>query len=308
MIFRPLNLFGFLAAATAGLHLYQTKHEVALLDRELRGLGRQIEEAQDRTMALNAEWAWLNEPDRLRGAAQRHLGLEQMQPGQFVRVQDLDRRLPAPVPYAGPATLFSGKEPVAGAGVIRLALLPRNPTGEGAPPMQMVATVPPQPIPERPRAPSASASASVLPDPAPPPPPLMNRSPLGLNSAQAQTLQGVALPAEPALPRGLPPRYGTKAAIPGAHRVPPLNGVHAAAPAPRSVPRPLMPQVGAAPAARAVPAPLAPMPRQVAPPVQIAERTTAIVAPGSGIAGGSALGGRGSLPPPVPYGGAAGLR
>ena len=304
MIFRPLNLFGFLAAATAGLHLYQTKHEVALLDRELRGLGRQIEETQDRTMALNAEWAWLNEPDRLRGTAQRHLGLEQMQPGQFVRVQDLDRRLPGPVPFTGPATLFSGKAPPASGGPIQLALLPRNPTGEAAPPLQIVATAPPLPIPERPREPSAPALA----DPAPPPPPLMNRSPLGLNSAQAQTLQDVVLPAEPALPRGLPPRYGTKAGAPGAHRAPPANGVHAATSPPRPVPRPVVPQFGAAPAARAVPAPLAPVPRQVAPPVQIAERATAVVAPASGIAGGSALGGRGSLPPPVPYGGAAGLR
>ena len=168
----------------------------------------------------------------------------------------------------------------------------------------MVATVPPQPIPERPREPPASA----LPDPAPPPPPLINRSPLGLNSAQAQTLQGVVLPAEPALPRGLPPRYINKLGASGAHRLPPVGSAHAAVPVPRSVPRPVGPQIGAAPAPRSVTVPMAPALRQVAPPLQIAERAPQIVVPGPAVAGGSALGGRGSLPPPVPYGGAAGLR
>ena len=94
MIFRPLSLCTFLAAAFAGLHLYQSKHEVALLDRELRGIARQIDEANDRSQALQAEWAWLNEPERLRGVAQRHLQLEPMQPTQFLRLNEAERRLP----------------------------------------------------------------------------------------------------------------------------------------------------------------------------------------------------------------------
>ena len=94
MIFRPLSLCTFLAAALAGLHLYQSKHEVALLDRELRGIARQIDEANDRSQALQAEWAWLNEPERLRGVAQRHLQLEPMQPAQFLRLNEAERRMP----------------------------------------------------------------------------------------------------------------------------------------------------------------------------------------------------------------------
>ena len=48
MIFRPLSLCTFLAAAFAGLHLYQSKHEVALLDRELRGIARADRRGQRR--------------------------------------------------------------------------------------------------------------------------------------------------------------------------------------------------------------------------------------------------------------------
>ncbi len=306
MIFRPLNLFGFLAAATAGLHLYQTKHEVALLDRELHGLVRQAEETQGRTMALNAEWAWLNEPDRMRGVAQRHLGLDPMQPSQFVRLQELERRLPAAVPYAGPATLFSGKEPRPSAGPIDIALLPRNPAAAVPPPADapakaklpgMLALRPPEPSP-----PPLSPVADMAPLAASPDTPsLIPRLPGVIKGAQAQPLRSIELPAEPALPRGLPPRYGTGRG----------NGAFVQRAAPVSppavvmkpVPRHTPPPMSSPMVARPVPSLAAPAVRPVAPPTQIADVAMAPPRAVPPALGGSALGGRGSLPPPVPYGG-----
>ncbi|WP_456305112.1 cell division protein FtsL, partial [Crenalkalicoccus roseus] len=136
---RPLTLVTMVAAMGAGLHVYQTKHEVALLDRELRGIVRAIEEANERSLALQAEWAWLNEPERLRQAAQRHLQLEPMQPAQFLRLADLERRLPAVVAYEGPPALFAAREapPEPEGGV--LALLPREA------PVQLAAAAAPKP-------------------------------------------------------------------------------------------------------------------------------------------------------------------
>ncbi len=46
---RPLTLVSLLAAGGAGLYLYQVKHSVSLLDRELRDVRRQIEAARERT-------------------------------------------------------------------------------------------------------------------------------------------------------------------------------------------------------------------------------------------------------------------
>ena len=140
MIFRPLTTLGFVAASLAGLHLYQTKHEVALLDRELRSIGKQIEDAKDRTQALQAEWAWLNEPERLRGVAQRHLQLEPMQPTQFLRLNEAERRLPQLAVYEGPKALFAERLPVAPEGSVSLALLPRVPD-----PVQVARAEPPPP-------------------------------------------------------------------------------------------------------------------------------------------------------------------
>ncbi|MBK1661997.1 cell division protein FtsL, partial [Paracraurococcus ruber] len=134
MIFRPISLLTFTAAALAGLHLYQTKHAVALMDRELRGIGQQIEQAKNRTQALQAEWAMLNEPERLRGVAQRHLQLEPMAPQQFLRLNEAERRLPAIAAAPGPASVFAARPADPPPGPVHLALLPRVPE-----PVQVVA-------------------------------------------------------------------------------------------------------------------------------------------------------------------------
>lgn len=107
---RPLTLVSLIVAAGAGLHLYQVKHSVSMLDRELREVNRQTELVRERTQILRAEWALLNEPDRLRQIAQRHLALEPMAPAQFIRESELDRRLPAARPFAGPPSLFGPSE------------------------------------------------------------------------------------------------------------------------------------------------------------------------------------------------------
>ena len=109
---RPLTLVSLIAAAGAGLHVYNTKHEVSLLDRELRRIAGEIEAAEARTQALQAEWAWATEQERLRALAGRYLAtLEPMQPAQFVRMAEAERRLPAMVAYAGPPALFAAREP-----------------------------------------------------------------------------------------------------------------------------------------------------------------------------------------------------
>lgn len=126
MILRPFTLLSLVAFLGAGLHVYQTKHEAALLDSELRSIARQVREAEARSQTLQAEWAWLNEPQRLRAVAQRHLPeLEAMQPAQFIRASEAERRLPAVTAYAGPVALFAARETPPPQTGSALALLPR---------------------------------------------------------------------------------------------------------------------------------------------------------------------------------------
>lgn len=101
---RPFTCVCMLLAAGSGLYLYQTKHRAQLLDREIARTFKQIDVTHDRIGALKAEWALLNEPDRLKDLAQQHTTLKPLAPTQFVALTDLPSRLPAPLP-PGPPTV-----------------------------------------------------------------------------------------------------------------------------------------------------------------------------------------------------------
>ena len=192
---RPLTLVSLIAAAGAGLHLYQVKHSVSMLDRELREVNRQTEVVRERTQILRAEWALLNEPDRLRQVAQRHLALEPMAPAQFIREAELERRLPAARAFAGPPSLFGPPElppsvpealmvpsPVAAAPAALAPARPEPPPRQAQtdPPPRLSAAVTPSPAlrPAPPPAPPRVTPALYV-APAAPPPPAIVASALG---------------------------------------------------------------------------------------------------------------------------------
>ena len=103
---RPLTCLSLVAALGAGLYLYQEKHRAQLLDRDITRTVKQAEQARDRIGLLKAEWALLNEPERLAALATQHLQLQPLQPAQFVRMEDLRSRLPpvSAVPATPPPT------------------------------------------------------------------------------------------------------------------------------------------------------------------------------------------------------------
>lgn len=192
---RPLTLVTLCAAAGAGLYLYQVKHSVSELDRELRDIVRRTELARERTQVLRAEWALLNEPDRLRQVAQRHLPLEAMTPAQFVRLSDIERRLPGARQFAGPPSLFA----------------PTEPAGDGSATAMAIATAAPRTLPPATLAAAAAAvaapaeAAAAHPTPAEPPAPAA----VAAAVAPAATVLAAVEPAriQPAAPRpAAPPR------------------------------------------------------------------------------------------------------
>jgi len=205
---RPLTLLSMVAAAGAGLYLYQVKHSVAQLDRELRGINRQTEQARERTQVLRAEWALLNEPDRLRQVAQRHLPLEAMSPAQFVRPADMERRLPPPRQFAGTPSLFAPVEPAGDGSATAIALAaaaPRTPVPVASPapaapsPAPVAVAAAPQPMP----APAAPSATQVAPQATPPAAPVV--------TAAAEAPRPVQPRA--AAPRPAPPPAPVRAAL-----------------------------------------------------------------------------------------------
>ncbi len=281
---RPFTAICMSAAVASGLFLYQTKHQAQMLDRQIMGVLKQTEAARERIGAMKAEWALLNEPERLAELSQKHLGLRTLAPTQFVAVADLGSRLPPP---AAPGTAL----PATG----EAAAAPSAPV--------------PAPVVAAPAAPAARLAARVPPAaPVPLPPPVQ--------VASAAARPHVPQPehrAEPAAARPAPPPAVQMASLPAPpapsmqavhHPLAPVVSIGAAPIQPRSsAPNSSTPSRGMATSAardgdlRPAPAVLASSPPasayQSATPYQSAPSYQ------------SALGGaRPSLPPPVPYGAA----
>lgn len=330
------------AALGAAVHAYRVTGETAKLDTELRAIGRKVEEANARTQALRAEWAWLNEPERLRGFAQRYLPvLEPMQPTQFLRLAEAERRLPLAETYDGPTALFAARGPVGSAdgGSVILALAGRAPApvAPATPAPVAPALVASAAVTAAPVASAAAASAAAAPAGA------VVAAPAALSALPS----GAAAPGhEPATPlttaaaqRPLAPVASTASAHPGpslavpgaapptqlATVAPRAPAAPPARPAPRLAPDvAALPPIAAPAAARPAPAPA--VTQAVTPAVTPAVTHVAVQAPPRPPAAsfipalrplpraaepssslfGSALGGGGpALAPPVPFGSAS---
>lgn len=167
---RPFTCVCLLLAGGAGLFLYQSKHRTRVLDHQIEQTMKQVEAARSRIGILQAEWALLNDPQRLAELSDRFLAVKPVAPAQFVTLADLDRRLPAPLPPPA-ATAASDGEPPADAPAEDAGAAPGSEVAEAQAAVP-AATAPRLPIPPveplHPRAalaplPPAIAKAAVHP-------------------------------------------------------------------------------------------------------------------------------------------------
>jgi hypothetical protein len=170
---RPITLICMLLACASGLYLYQTKHRVLLLDKEIAATVQASTVARERAGVLRAEWTLLNDPERLRALADQFLSLKPVAPGQFTIMAELANRLPAPrAPDPGPApdALPISPEPAVAADMPRA----EPPAARPAPVPPVVAmTTPPPPVAKPPATPPAAErrpTPLIIPSAAPQPP------------------------------------------------------------------------------------------------------------------------------------------
>ena len=175
---RPFTCICMLLAGGSGLYLYQSKHTAQLLDREIARTVKLADAARERAGVLSAEYALLNDPQRLADLADEHLpSLKKTAPTQFTTWAELGKRLP---PVGAPAIEAPPLEPEA-----PTAKLPeQKPEAKpdtarpvaAAPPV--VATASPATAPASPPAPAVAAAAPArpaTPAPAPRPAPVLAR-------------------------------------------------------------------------------------------------------------------------------------
>ena len=92
---RPFTCVCFVLACGSGLYLYQAKHRVQTIDREIEKVVRATSELREQTRVLHAEWTLQSDPQRLQALSDQLLNLKTVTPGQFTSMADLDGRLPA---------------------------------------------------------------------------------------------------------------------------------------------------------------------------------------------------------------------
>lgn len=95
---RQTTMLFVLLAGALSLALFSVKYQVQDLEEELAGLNRSIKVEQQAVRVLKAEWSHLNNPERLRGLAKRHLGLDPVLPKQMQTLQSISERKEMQIP------------------------------------------------------------------------------------------------------------------------------------------------------------------------------------------------------------------
>ena len=100
---RRSTVLWFMIATCLGVALFMLKHEVQRREEQLVDLHRQILASQEAIHVLEAEWSYLNRPDRLESLVRRHLDMVPMDVKRLGTVEILPMRLTPPDPTVDPA-------------------------------------------------------------------------------------------------------------------------------------------------------------------------------------------------------------
>lgn len=80
-------IFALLLLTSCIFSLFQIKFKVQNLHREAMDLRKELEHEKDNIHVLKAEWAYLNQPERLQRLSQKFLDLHEIKPEQLLPAQ-----------------------------------------------------------------------------------------------------------------------------------------------------------------------------------------------------------------------------
>ena len=102
---RPITILCGALAFGSFIYLYYAKHEVELMDKRIVELGKQTDIQRAESRRRLDDWIRLGQPEQMRKYSDEYLGLQTIQPTQFVRLTELAARLPE-------ARAFTAEEPM----------------------------------------------------------------------------------------------------------------------------------------------------------------------------------------------------
>jgi len=105
---RNSTLLWLSLAGAIGGGLFYLKYDVQGLEKKLESLNEQVAANESAIHVLNAEWSYLNQPDRLADLSRRHLRLGKLDRERIATFAELPLRFDGGLSGrrdAGPATL-----------------------------------------------------------------------------------------------------------------------------------------------------------------------------------------------------------
>lgn len=154
---RKTAMLWLVLAVICGGMLFQTSQRVTDGRAQLAGIEAAARKEDEHLRVLQAEWSYLNQPDRLEKLSNQYLHLEPLKGKQFAKVADLEQRpveVVAEVDTAAPviepetaAPVVTAAEPAAVAPAVKTAPVAQTaPLLKPAPQKPAAAAVKPQPV------------------------------------------------------------------------------------------------------------------------------------------------------------------
>jgi cell division protein FtsL len=86
---RYLHIMAIAALLGSAVYAYSIKYDTILTSEQIVKMQHAIDSERDAIVTLRSEWAHLSRPERVQVLADKHLDLQQMSIGQFVKATDL---------------------------------------------------------------------------------------------------------------------------------------------------------------------------------------------------------------------------
>ncbi|HIJ38210.1 MAG TPA: hypothetical protein HPP80_04860 [Rhodospirillaceae bacterium] len=154
-------------AASIATGLFLLKYEVQSEESRLRGLRKDILQAEQSIHVLKAEWSYLNDPLRLKDQAEHHLGMHPLKPSQIASIDQLPMApTPGEINPGNPAELLS-QAPAIGPSPVSTSTpattTPPRPSNKALQPVKQPPSLPPVKPPAPPPGHVTTARQDVTP-------------------------------------------------------------------------------------------------------------------------------------------------
>lgn len=86
---RTVSVLALALLVASSFGLYKLKYQVQRLDHEARGLQTSIAKERQSIQLLQADWTYLNQPQRIQQLAERFLQMKAVEPSQLASIEDI---------------------------------------------------------------------------------------------------------------------------------------------------------------------------------------------------------------------------